>query len=529
MKRKLILLLALVMVLSLALTACEGSKNPTGNPTPNPTESKKPDASQTPGAPRTDLNLRLFAEPTTLDPQYSTSVYDMAVIYQIFDNLFEIGPGGYDDLQYSLCTGYEMNETATEFVFHIREGVHFSNGDLLTADDVAFSIQRMVESPVTSNRVNFITNVEKVDDYTVKCTLSIPCTRLPQLLSTATMTIVNKKLVEQYGTNSPEMLVGTGAYKLESWTPGQGIVLTAFEEGWRGSPAIKTLNYMIIPDQTASRVRFQNGELDIYYAVSAEDFELFYNKEGLTTYGYSLSTVTVMAMNTSRPNLNNLKIRQAIAHAINSSDVALAVSGGLWKTAISLIPESAQGFTTDVVTYDYNPEKAKQLLAEAGYNGEPIKLLYTSGIAVTESWATTIEAFLRASGINVTMEGQESATVIQRVTDGDFDLCMFEYGTSLAHPVSSFYALFHSTGYYNVFRYNNPEIDQKIIAAYGSADMEAQRKMLEDINIEISKECLYVPCYSGSGAYFAPSNLNRNANTEPAFGWIKLCYATWEN
>lgn len=526
MKRKLAMLLALVLALCMVLTACGNSNNPGTN---NPGTSQSGTNTSDPATPRTDLNLRLYSEPTTLDPQYSTSAYDMAVIYQIFDNLFEIGPDGYDDMQYSLCTEYEMNDTATEYVFHIREGVHFSNGDLLTAEDVAFSIRRMVESPVTSMRVNFITNVEVVDEYTVKCTLSLPCTRLPQLLSTATMSIVNKKLVEQYGSNSAEMLVGTGAYKLEKWTPGQGIVLTAFEGGWRGTPAITTLNYKIIPDMTAGRVQFQNGELDVYYAVSAEDYELFASKEGITTYNYDLSTNVVLAFDTSRSCVADVQIRKAIAHAINTYDLSLAVSGGLWKTNKSVISSSAQGYTDDVAFYEYDLDAAKQLLADAGYNGQSISLLYTSGIATTEAWATTVEAFLRAAGVNVTMEGQESATVIQRVTDSDFDMCLFEYGTSLAHPVSSFYALFHSAGYYNVFRYSTPELDEKIIAAYACADMDQQTALLQDILIEVSNQCLFVPCYSSSGSYFAPSNLNRNANTEPAFGWIKLCYATWDN
>lgn len=524
MKRKLSLLLALVLVFSLVLTAC-GSKDPS---TDQP-GSSTPVGSNTPAEPRTDLNLRLYSEPTTLDPQYSTSSYDMAVIYQIFDNLFEIGPGGYDDLQYSLCTSYEMSDDAMEFTFHIREGVYFSNGDLLTAEDVAFSIQRMVESPVTSMRVYFISNVEVMDEYTVKCTLSLPCTRLPQLLSTATMTIVNKRLVEEYGSNSMEMLVGTGAYKLESWTPGQGIVLTAYEEGWRGCPAITTLNYKIITDATAARVQFQNGELDVYYAATADDYTLFGNNENLTTHNYSLSTNVVLAFNTSKESVSDLTIRQAIAHAINTSDLTLAVSGGLWPTSNSVISSHAQGYTDDVTLYEYDVEKAKELLAEAGYNGEPISLLYTSGISTTEAWATTVEAFLRAAGVNITMEGQESATVIQRITDGDFELCMFEYGTSLAHPVSSFYALFYSAGYYNVFRYNDAALDAKILAAYASGDMDEQTAMLEDILIEVSNQCLFVPCYTTSGSYFAPNNLQRNANTEPAFGWIKMCYATWEN
>lgn len=520
--RRIVRFFALAMSLILVLPALIGCSNK------EPASKEGGSSNQSAAEISDEISLQLFVEPVNFDPQVSNTAFDMAVMYQIYDNLFEIINGDYNNIQPSLCERYEMSEDAKEFTFYLREGVKWHNGDDFTADDVVFSINRMIASPQTSSRVNFINNVEKVDDYTVKCYLDIPCARLPALLSTAAMSIVNKRVVEEHGDGSEGMIVGTGAYKLESWTPGQGAELTAFDEGWRGAPAIKTIKYNVITDQTAARIAFQNREIDMYNAQSIEDYDLFSNKENIVTEEFYLGTTDNLAFNVNHPLLKDIRIRKAIAHAIDKEALNLAVSENLYKTANSIVPQGCQGYIEDVPEYEYNPEKAKELLKEAGYSGEPIRLLYTTA-GRSIPWATTVQAYLAEVGINVQMEGQEYANVVQRVTDKDFDMCMFEFGMNYANPVTSYYSLFHNEGYYNIFNYSDDEVDRLLIEAYSTPDIEEQTKLLESINRKTLEECIYVPNFQLGGYRFYPSNLEQNTKHEPAFNWVKVCYFTWDN
>lgn len=527
MKRKTAFILALALVFSLIAAGCS-PQQPTGE-SDAPGNSTPPVSSQAPvGATRTELNWQGFYEPTTLDPTYSPNAYDYDIIYQIYDTLFELDEGGYENLRYSLCESFEMTEDALEYTFHIRKGVKFHNGDELIAEDVAFTLERLTTSPTTSSRFGMIKSAEAVDDYTVKCYMNTPCSRLPQLMTACPTGIVSKSVIEEYGNASPEVAIGTGAYQVKSWTPGQGIVLEAFEDYWDGAPAIKTVNYLIMSDPTAIRVKYEAGELDRIYAQSAEDLKKFSQDPANTAVQYGLSSTTNLCFNTTRGVLANQKVREAISYAINAEDLVMLVTGGLWKASISFVPAAAQGYSLNVPTRQYDPEKAAQLLSEAGYNGEPISLMYYSNSAASTGVATVIQAYLNAVGVNVTMDGMETASVTQRIADKDFDMTLLELTFGLPYSVVTYNSLWQSEGYYNVFRWKNDEVDQLIADAYNTADAARQNEMLERINYLALEECLYVPLYAGGGVYFTPSNLHLNTVNEPATANIKIRYFTWD-
>ena len=214
-RRMLAMMLAALMVLGL-LAGCAGEK-PTPSDSNSPSQSSQPEQSKEPEVVRTDLNAQLFTDPITMDPQMITSSYDGSVAMQIYDSLFESPDGDYENLQSALCIGYEVNENATEYIFHIREGVPFQNGDILTAEDVTYTIERLRSSPATATTYSCLAGAETVDEHTVKVTCNYPVYRLPQMLSGYSAGVVSKKLIEQYGDNAQETIIGTGAYRLKEW------------------------------------------------------------------------------------------------------------------------------------------------------------------------------------------------------------------------------------------------------------------------------------------------------------------------
>ena len=168
-----------------------------------------------------------------------------------------------------------------------------------------------------------------------------------------------------------------------------------------------------------------------------------------------------------------------------------------------------------------------QLLEECGYDGAEVGLLYTSSYPTSNTWGTTVEGFLAAVGINVKMEGQEYASVVQRVTDRDYDMCLFEYSVSFPDPLSSFYAMYRSDGYYNVWQYLSEEMDQEIMELYGIANDDERNQRMIDIDRWAKEQCLYIPSYQQGGYTFRPANLVSDSVPEPMFGWVRICYSHW--
>ena len=526
MKRKLALLLTGALMLSVVLSGCTGTPQASGSPNPGETQ-----PSGEPSKLRTDMNAQIWSEVTSMDPQMNPSAYDLAVMYQIYDSLFEPIEGDYNNLAPSLCERYEVDDANMNYTLHIRQGVKWQNGDTLTADDVLFSLERMRKSPVTMARISFVTEVKLVDEYTVTIACAYPSPRLPALFSTSSMSIVNKKLMEQYGDNAQETVVGTGAYKLESWEPGGGIVLTSFDEGWRGAPQIKTINYKLITDSNAARIAFQNGELDAYYATSASDLTLFDNNPDYVKTPYTTSAIESLAFNVSRTDkwTSNETFRQAVAYAIDRQALMEITTDGLTQVADSLVAPGNAAYSGTDYPYSYNPAKAKELLAQCGYDGAEVGLLYTSSSPQPNTWGTTVQGFLAAVGIKVRMEGQDFSAVVQRVTDRDYDMCLFEYSVSFPDPLSSFYALYRSDGYYNVWQSITEEMDQRIVKLYGVADDAARSKEMQAIDDWAKETCLYIPSYQQGGYSFRPANLVSTTKPEPMFGWVRICNSSWES
>lgn len=518
MKKTCALTLSLVMLVSL-LFGCAPSGEQTSDTPSGSVETV-----------RTVMNTRIWSEITSLDPTMNSNATDLGILYNIYDSLFEPVNGNYNELKACLVEDdYVVNDTATYYEFTVKPDVKWHNGDVLDAEDCVFSIERMRSSPVTAARISAITEVKLIDEMTfsVACAYSMP--RLPALLSTASMSVVNKDLVEQYGDNAVETCVGTGAYKLESWETDK-LVLTAFDEGWRGAPQIKTLNYLLITDTTAGSIAFANGDIDQWYVETYDELENFEDETLYRISPYTTGTTDSLVFNTSNTDswVSNKTFRQAVAHAIDREMVNEIATDNLYKVIDSLFTEGNGAYDPEwVYPYEYNPEKAKELLAECGYDGAPVTFVYCSAYPIPTAWATTIEACMRAVGINVTMEGTDLAGAIDRFAQRDYDMACLEYGASYPDPLSSIYALFRSDGYYNAWCHSSEELDAKVLSLYGIADAGEQAAAMQELDQWALEEAFYIPCYQVGGYAVYPATLRSSTQPEPMFGWARICYSYW--
>jgi peptide/nickel transport system substrate-binding protein len=383
-------------------------------------------------SPDKPVKFRLNASLSSLDWEQTTSIRDMKVWHQMYEGLYgmdESKNGYYNELAKKV----DISKDGMVYTVTLQSGVKFQNGDPLKASDVVFSYKRAKQNPKFNFLTSMITDVAAVNDGTVKITLNKPYSPIAHTFFC--IKILSEKEVTSQGAKFGTLpnKAGTGAYFVTSYNVATGVKLEAFKDYWRGAPAIKAVEYIVISDDTSAVIAFQNGELDYL-----EDIPLSAWKDVSKTAGDHAklikgNNIMFMAVNyasTSHKALANLKVRQAIFYAINKHDINLAVCDGFGAEATQYMPAEyvATSPTGGFQTYPYDPGKAKKLLAEAGYpNGVDVGAIMTYGTSTSPNakMAQVVQANLANVGINATVNVAEAAIITPKLYHQDYDICVF--------------------------------------------------------------------------------------------------------
>jgi peptide/nickel transport system substrate-binding protein len=503
MKKLILCLLAAVVVLSLVLTGCGPAATPTPSapsaetpaPAAAPTETPVP---PTPAPARTELRARLLGDVSRMDPCNTTTMHDHYIAVNIFSNLVNFKPGS-SEIVPDLAETWETSPDGLVWTFHLREGVKFHKGyGEVNAQAVKYSLDRVLNPGEDTSCTNAqylaaLDKVEAVDDYTVQLTLKYPYAALGTSLAYRAGWIVPQKAIEELGEDFGLSPVGSGPYVLESWTPGEEIVLIANEDYYAGPPSIKKVTFKVIPDETVAALALEKGELDIAILRSSETFESLKANPNIVVDATPGTSVRVLAMNTKQEPFDDVRVRQAVAHAIDKDQIVNVALAGTVARTDNVIGPMTFGYTPDVRTYEYNPEKAKELLAEAGYpDGFEVTLYFTT-LSPWPDIVPILKENLEAVGIKVELEGMEHGAYTAFRKQGEYQLLTSPLGRP-PDPDLPLSIAYHSGNFppgSNVSYYD--QIDDLIEAGRKEMDPEKRKAIYAEIQKKMAEDEPVVP------------------------------------
>lgn len=490
MKRVTALLCTAALILG--LTACSSKKN---NDTPAGS------------AKRTDINLLVSDAFSTIDPHNLSLNADFVMSRQVYEPLF-----WFDDENNEiplLGTEYTVSDDQLTWTIKLRENVSFHNGDTFTAEDVVYSLNRCMASAYMQNYTEAIDTVTAVDDFTVDITLTHPFAPLLQDLSR--VGIVSKTYAEEHvddqgllGYNE----CGTGAYVYVESTPDVNVVLEAFPDYWDKEPSIKTLNFQFISDTTTALTAFKAGEIDLI-SLPPANVEEVASSDQFSTKEVTTNHVLYLIFNSESDVLKNKELRQAIASAVNRADIIDMAVDGAANPATSIATPYVFGYDEDHPFFDYDVERAKELLAEAGYpDGVDIGSIKTMAGSDFEKAAQAIQPQLEAIGITCQIEGMDGNGLVNDCITGNFEVAVM--GQSLTRDydfIKTYYNQDYIDGM-NMARYVNPEVESLFAQGAATIDPDARMDIYRQIEEITQEDCVYLPLYNLTATYAWNKDLN---------------------
>lgn len=451
-------ILALLLVSLMLLAACGGGSS--SAPAAGGSAASGTEGAAEGGSAKDSLVVGLTANPTSLNPYATTDSPAYRVGYNIHETLvtrdadMNIIPG--------LAESWEIVDDTT-YVFKIREGVKFHNGETLTANDVKFSFDQLKDNPHAESVAGTIDfdNCKTVDDYTFEMKMTTPFGPILQHLAHPVTSIVNEKAYTEAGDAYSEHPVGTGPYSFVEWKVDDYVQLTRFDDYWGDVAKIKDLTFRIIPESATRSIEVESGGIDVAIQVSPSEVSRLEGNDKVTVNFQESFTTNFIGFGTTRTPYDDIKVRQAVNYAIDKNAILAVVYQGIGSVGSAPISPTVWGYNGNLTPYDYNPEKAKELLKEAGFEGGFTTTITTDENQVRRDIAEMVQAQLGEVGITVEIVTLERGAYIDKVIAGELDMFVLGWST-FGDPDYALYASFHSSMHGaggNMSFYTNPEVD----------------------------------------------------------------------
>ncbi len=469
-------------------------------------------------------------EPTTLDPHRFYDSESGRVIRLIYEKLVDYKGSGVTkkDIVGVLAVNWSVSPDGKVYTFYLRKGVLFHDGTPFNATAVVMSWERFMYIYNKTGEgsgwlfADIVEKVEKVDDYTVRFILEKPVPDfLERLAALWGFYIVSPSCILKHRTpDDPWALkwfheheCGTGPYKLVAWEHHQYIILEKFDKywrGWSGKPKGYICKVVIkeITETATLRMALLRGEIDMVLGgTTYEDIPLFKQRKDIVVYENPSFNVLYVFFNTKKWPLNDVRVRKALSYAVNYEELVRVVLLGHGEPMRGPLPKTMPGWDPNVPTYTYNPDKAVELLKEAGLTGKTIKLVYAyvqgdeTEKRVGELLKHYFEEIGKKAGVNIEVELRPMTwdTLYNAVMGSEPekapDMAALYWWPDYVDPVDYFYPMFHSEGSYNFAHLSDPKLDKMIEQAMTELNETKRAELIKQIQRRIVELAPAIFCF----------------------------------
>lgn len=411
----------------------------------------------------------------TLNPLSLSGPAEYPVIDMAYSGLTRIGPDSQP--MPDLAKSWEGSPDATEFTFHLREGVTFHDGTPATSSDVVATYEAILNPDIPSSALsvlNMIDSVEAVDDLTVKFTLSSPFADFPTSTAHANARIISEEALSGDLTKLDTVVNGTGPFKMESYDSARVTRLVRNDNYFsEGKPYLDAVEMHLFPDLAAETTNFLSGDIDVMLLVQQADYARISSTSGINALRVPSGRYVNVVMRFDQPPFDNLKVREALAYAIDRQLLVDLVLEGLGRPGHDNILSPEFKFRIDTPKKNYDPAKAKALLAEAGYpDGISLDLVASNRPAIRAQVAIAIKQMALPAGFDIKVETMPHDTYIANVwKKGNFYMA---YWGMQPTEDATFNLLLTSNASYEDTGWKNAKFDE-LVNAGRSTTIEAER------------------------------------------------------
>jgi len=480
------------------------------------------------GCPRADrardgetFIIATLGGPRSLDPTLTNDSASSEIMKQVFNTLFLLD---FDTMEpyTSLAESFTFEDDeygqTTRLRIFLRTGVRFHNGDELMASDVKFSLDRAMVSPHISHIAGMILGTEVTGDHEVLISMRYPFVPILHNLAHTALSIVSERAVNEMGDAFAQNPVGTGPMMLVNWVVGNRIELTRWDGYWGAAPRIRDVVIRYISDDATRLLELETGGVDMIFGISPQDISRVQAHPDLQLFRRPNLSMNFIGFNMERPPFDDLRVRQAVTHAINKDALVGAVfmgvgapgrgplSSTVWASAAGILPQ-----------LEFDPERARELLAEAGFPEGFSTSIVTNDNAQRIDTAVIVQNMLAQVGIDVEIGIIEWAAYLDMIDRGDHQMYILGWVTVTGDPDYGL-EIFHSRSFGpggNHSRFSDPEVDRLLDAARQETDPAARYQMYIEVQRLVHAAAPWIYTLEGETIIAARANL-RGFEINPA-------------